>query len=102
MLITIVFLAHSNTQFFQPLALYVKTSGNDRDNDRTQADEREIERTIISLFLDGTFSIPLSMDDLPSDLGRDVNRGPYNHYHCTPDSVEEIFERFIAIPDDWT
>jgi hypothetical protein len=82
------------------------TSGNDRENDRLQADEREIdreiERTIISLFLDSTFSISFFMADPLADLDRLVNRGPYKHYHRTPESVEEIFERFIAFPDDWS
>jgi hypothetical protein len=42
------------------------------------------------------------MADLLADLDPVVKRGPYKHYHRTPDPVEEIFERFIAIPDDWS
>jgi hypothetical protein len=40
------------------------------------------------------------MDELLTDLGRVVNQGSYNHYYRIPGSVEEILERFIAIPDD--
>jgi hypothetical protein len=49
--------------------------------------EREIERTIISLFLDSTFRISFFMADPLADLDRVVNQGSYNHYYCTPGSV---------------